>query len=446
MQLRFRQLLFLCALGLAPVGSRSAFASADASAGPGTASSPGAVDTLISASTLDLGLLERAVLERNPSLGAMRSAWHAAQAAADQAGALDDPMVDLSSAPRTWRGGDVERAYMIGVSQRFPLFGQRGLKGRAAAASADAVGGDYRTARIDLIREVRRAYYEHYLVARGLEVNAELKDLLGQFHRIALTKYSAGTAGLEDALQAEVELGMLDHQGVALNRERRVLVAQLNALLQRDPGTPLPEPPPELPGASTPERGDSLRAAASRLRPELQGWSAMREARAAELSLARRQRLPDFTFMARYDRFEAEREMRPQVGLSVNLPIQRGRIGAAVREARAGFEEAEYRSKAMQVQVELEVESAFAAAQETEHEVHVLEERVVPATERALQAIRAGYESNRSDFLTLLNAERDLARARLDLYQARVGHLQALADLDRAVGAAPPEPRPEVTR
>ncbi|MBI4346070.1 MAG: TolC family protein [Elusimicrobia bacterium] len=69
---------------------------------------------------------------------------------------------------------------------------------------------------------------------------------------------------------------------------------------------------------------------------------------------------------------------------------------------------------------------------------------MLPATERALQAIRAGYENNRSDFLTLLSAERDLARARLELYQAQVGYLQAVADLDRAVGTAPPEGSQEV--
>ena len=143
--------------------------------------------------------------------------------------------------------------------------------------------------------------------------------------------------------------------------------------------------------------------------------------------------------MARYDRFMNEREWRPQIGLSLNLPIQLGRIGASVRAARAGLEQMDHRRNAAEVQVAFEVESALAQVQETEHEVHIMEEEVLPATERAIRAIRAGYENNRSDFLTLLNAERDLARARLELYAAKVGHLQALADMDRAVGVAPPE-------
>ena len=71
------------------------------------------------------------------------------------------------------------------------------------------------------------------------------------------------------------------------------------------------------------------------------------------------------------------------------------------------------------------------------HEAHVIETSVVPATERALASVRAGYEANQSDFLSLLNAERDLARARLDQYRARAEQGMALADLERAIGAPP---------
>jgi outer membrane protein TolC len=99
----------------------------------------------------------------------------------------------------------------------------------------------------------------------------------------------------------------------------------------------------------------------------------------------------------------------------------------------------EYRQRAAEIQVAAEVETSLASVQETEHEIHVIQERVVPATERALRSVRASYELNRAGFPALLNVERDLARARFDLYRAQVGYLQGLADLDRAVGTAPAE-------
>jgi outer membrane protein TolC len=401
-----------------------------------------APDSLFSTPTLDLRQLERAVLRSNPSLGAMRAAWEGGEAAADQAGALEDPTLEVMTAPQSWSSSSVDPGYMASISQALPLFGQRGLRGRAARAGARALGEDYRSSRLDVLREARRAYYEYFLAARGRAVNAEVKDLLGQVRRTAIGRYSAGTAGLEDALQADVEIAMLDHEDVALTRERRVASARLNALLLRDPGSALPEPPAEMAIPPAPARFDSLLALARALRPELKSWAAQRESRDAELSLARRQRLPEFTLTARYDRLMAEREWRPQVGVAMNLPIQIGRLGAAERAARAGVEQMEYRRKAAEAQIASEVEIALTNVQETEHEIHVMQERVVPTTERALRTVRASYESSRAAFVALLNAERDLMRARLDLYRAQVGYLQSFADLDRAVGIAPEEGTP----
>jgi len=107
------------------------------------------LDSLQSRPTLDLDLLERAILERNSSLGAMRAAWRGGEAAADQAGGLDDPVLEIMTAPRSWSGSGVDPAYMAALSQRLPLFGQRGLEKRAARAGARALGEDYRGARAE---------------------------------------------------------------------------------------------------------------------------------------------------------------------------------------------------------------------------------------------------------------------------------------------------------
>jgi outer membrane protein TolC len=438
MTLRFPLLATLLAFALLAGAPAGTVAPAAAQSPESGLASP-ALDSLLRAPVLDLRLLERAVLDRNPTLGAMRAAWRAAEAAADKAGALEDPVLDVMTAPRSWSSDAVDPAYMASISQRLPLFGQSGLKARVARADARAMGEDFRTARLDIQREARRAYYEYFLVARGRAVNAEIKDLLAQFRKSAVARYSAGTVGLEDALQADVEIAMLDHEEVALIRERRAARARLNAFLQRDPGSPLPEPPADLALPAAPARSDSLFALARALRPELKSWSAQRDSREAALSLARRERLPQFTFSARYDRYWEAPEVMPSAGVSLNLPIQFGRLGAAEREARAGVEQVEYRRKAAEAQIGSEVETAIAGVEETEHEIHIIEDRVVPATERALRSIRASYENSRAGFTTLLNAERDLARARLALHRVKVGYLQSFADLDRAVGAAPGE-------
>jgi outer membrane protein TolC len=63
-----------------------------------------------------------------------------------------------------------------------------------------------------------------------------------------------------------------------------------------------------------------------------------------------------------------------------------------------------------------------------------------------LAATRASYEANRTDFAALLGAARDLLRARLAADESLAALQVARADLDRAVGEAPPQVPEEGTR
>ncbi|HEU4941570.1 MAG TPA: TolC family protein, partial [Candidatus Eisenbacteria bacterium] len=196
---------------------------------PPPAGGASAFDSLLAAPALLPGLLERAVASRNPSLAAARAAFDESRARADRMGALMNPMVDVMVAPRAL-GNEMMDApgYVVGFSQLFPLFGERGLEKKGAQAESRAMGEDLRATRLDLLREARRLYYEYFLVERGLEVNHELKGLLDQFRSVAVQKYAAGVVGQQDALQAEVELAMLDHEAIVLGRERRIVRASLN--------------------------------------------------------------------------------------------------------------------------------------------------------------------------------------------------------------------------
>ena len=412
-----------------------------ASAQPEGGGAPSALDSLLGAPALRLELLERAVLERNPSYAAARAAHRESGARADRTGSLVNPMIEGMVAPRVLGSESFQApGYTIDFSMGVPLFGQRGLEKESVRAEARAVGEDLRATRLALLGEARRLFYEYFLVERGLEVTEELKSLLGQFRTVALQKYAAGIVGQQDALQADVELAMLDHQEIVLRRDRRIVRSRMNALLHRSPEEALPVSADSLSDPSAGEESPGP-ADAALARPDVRRAEAERDAWAAELSLSKKRRLPELTLLARYDAMWAEHEMRPMVGAGLSLPLWLGSLGATEREASAGFQRKEQERLAAIDRARSEIEEARARVEETRHEIHVIETGVLPATERALTSIRAGYESNRSDFLTLLNAERDLARARLDWHRARAAYRMALAEWERAIArdAALPE-------
>ena len=390
-------------------------------------------DSLPSDSTLSLTWVESTALAHNPSLSAMREAWREARARVELAGALEDPTLDVMLAPQSLGSSSVDPAYRVGITQPVPLFGQRSLRRRAALEEGEVAAQDFETARLDLLHDVRDAYFDFYRVCRGQDTNRELVVLMGEARRVALAKYSAGTVEQTDPLQAETELAMLEHESVVLGQQRRVCLARLRALLHLPQTAPLPEPPRDLPTPGMPDTGMWLSARMQPKWPELAAADASVKAREASLALSHRDRLPGLAFSAAYDRFWSETDLRPSVGVSLNLPLNLGRLAAREREAQAGLSKAEAERLVVRDHIEQRIEEASASLGLYLHDVEIMRSAVVPASERSLRAVRAAYEAGRTDFLTLLNSARELAKARLGLYDAQVMAHQAQAELQRAL-------------
>jgi cobalt-zinc-cadmium efflux system outer membrane protein len=401
-------------------------------------------DSLAADSTLSIVALERWVLARNPDLEAERWALTAAAERPRMAGALMDPELEFAVGPASFDEADLPTAYRIGIKQMLP-WAKLGPRRDAARYEAAADSAGLAAMRNDLLRMTGGAYVDYVRGAAALRVIRELQELVEQLRRAALSRYAAGLVGESDPLMAEVEQSRLEREAIDGERQRDVARAQLNALLHRAWDAPLPPPPAgfDAPGAAPPLA--ELVAAAVRTRPEIAGAEARALASQARLTLAGREWLPDVGVMAAYDRFMMEDAYRPMVGVSVNLPLGFGRNAAAKREARAGVAEATALVAAEQGRVAFEVQVAYLDVLNTAHAAELVRDSELPANRRALGAARAGYESGRNDFLTLVNAARDLARTQLEEISALAEHRLALAELERAVGVMLPgsvrEPR-----
>jgi outer membrane protein TolC len=135
----------------------------------------------------------------------------------------------------------------------------------------------------------------------------------------------------------------------------------------------------------------------------------------------------------RYDGFMPE-DMRPQLGMDVNIPIRCARRSAAVREAsdRIAQRRAEYQD--LLDQVRYEVQSSFARVVQAAEVVRLYRDQALPASERSLESAQANYTTGDLDFLRLLDTERQLNDQRERYYAAQAEYHQRLAELERAVG------------
>src|SRR5262245_18786423 len=126
---------------------------------------------------LDLDDVLHRTIAQNPSITAARAAWQEAEARARQAGALEDPMLDLMAAPGSFGSSAVDAAYRIELTQSLPIFGQRGLRSHVAHEESRVVGFDLRTLQLDLLRDARTAYFEYWRVVRAADLTQQMQRL-----------------------------------------------------------------------------------------------------------------------------------------------------------------------------------------------------------------------------------------------------------------------------
>jgi outer membrane protein, heavy metal efflux system len=409
---------------------------------------PAGADLFAGETVLRREALLRAVRDRNPNLAAARSAWQAALARPEQAGALPNPMASSGTAPLSIGSSDVPFGITFEVRQRLPYPGKRQARAALAEAEAEARFHDLRRAVLELTTLASQLYDDYWLAERTLEVNAEHQRLLKDFHGIATARYSAGLALQQDPLQAEVEAAKLLIQRSELQTARRVATARLNALLHRAPRLPLP--PPATPGEPAPvaalaqmgpaPTGDPAGAPladAGGARPELASQDAMIRARQEALKLAILESKPDFEAMGAYSSMWAMTEHRWMAGLAVDLPLWKRKNQAARAEAEAALAGSRQERLALEDEVRAEVQIAVDRYRESLLNLEIQRARVLPAARDQIRAARAGFETGSSSALGVIEAERSLREAELTAARLLAQAHQREAELDRALGRLP---------
>jgi cobalt-zinc-cadmium efflux system outer membrane protein len=391
---------------------------------------------------LTLDRLVEGVLAQNPSLAQMVAAWQAASARYPQVTSLEDPMFATTVAPASIGSNNVEFGYRVELSQKIPFPGKLRLRGENALAEASAAGRDVEEMRLQLVESAKTAFYDYFLVGRAFAVNEEALALLKEFHENAKNRYEKGLVPQQDVLQAEVEIGRQRQRQMTLERMRQVARARINTLLHLPPDSSLQPPPAQL---SLPEPLPDvhvLRGNAVARRPELLALADRIRAEQAALGLAEKDFGPDVEVTAAYDTIMGNgpmRDLAPQLGIRMNLPIRRARRCGAVSEAQARLAQRRAELDRRIDEVSFQVQEAYEQVRESEKIVDLYKDTILRAAQANVEAARSAYVTAKIPFLSLIEAQRSLVELRDRYFEAVADYFRRRASLERVVGG-PLEP------
>jgi outer membrane protein, heavy metal efflux system len=237
-------------------------------------------------------------------------------------------------------------------------------------------------------------------------------------------------------LRAQIEHERLTTEVANLEDSRSVLYAQFKAALGLKAGDPNPPIPARFESTSINTPTEGLFNWALAHNPRLRAVEAEVRQADAFIRVAQRGRVPDFSAGIEADVKAAPFIWSPQA--AVTLPIWRDKIAAQIAAAQAQKHAADARLSAEQIALAVEFAERSFMLRESERNLDLLRERLLPKAQNSLDVARSGYTSARVTFIDLIDAERTLLEFQLREIEAKTQRELALAELSLLILGEPP--------
>lgn len=402
-----------------------------------------------------------AALAESPSLRAAEAARRGAMIEADGARPRLRPEFGLEATGVLAGGGgelasrllDNGGAAGVALLVKMPLFraGLGDAPARRARALADIAAAGYQQEQLDLVLQVREAYFNLLRAERGAAIAQAAAAT-------AAAAETTAAAAVERGVRAEVDLmdarrGTAEARAAAVKASSGAALARLALLrlMGRPLDAPLTTADPSDPADPGPL--SQLLAGALDRRPEVRLLRAQTElARAGEI-LAKSEGRPRVDLEGRIGAGRGNVLVPGSPGAGFDL--QPERYGAAIvrltvpLKSRAGQMEADQAAARveqltalltdLEAGIALEIESARAGMTAAAAE-RASAQAAVTAARAALEVTRLRFELGRATPLELENAVLSLRRAQLLESEASIDRLMNWARLERALGRGHPAP------
>ncbi len=400
----------------------------------------------VQAAELPLGGDVRGLLnyarEHNPEFAATRHEADAAAQRIESAQALPDPVLRTELMDFTNLGTNRGASLLpsqVGATryllmQAVPWFGRRDLQRGVAEAQFGQARGQASATWAVLAGNIKSSHAQSYYFVGSEKLARETLDLMGSLEQVARARYANGLGAQQDVIRAQLEQTDLSAELLELENMQHHMLGRLNTLLSRPAMTPLAQPAqlrtiPVAARLDLATLNEKLRARNPQLQMAEAGITEAEQSR----DLAYNNRYPGFTLgVAPTQSGNSVKSWDLMV--EFNIPLQQGARRSQEREAESRVAASSARREALLNQMLADLSesvSGLATALRTES---LLVTRLLPQVELGYQSALAGYENGRVDFATLLEAQRQILKARRQQLKSQLEAQLRLSEIESLLG------------
>lgn len=414
----------VAAVGYLVLPYRSALA-AESAAVTASGSVPGRTDSAMeeSASPLTLRRALALALKHNPGLSAFSHELRAGEAAVLQAGALPNPVLDLTGEnldnSRLRQDGD--RTTSIQIGQLIELGGKRAARIRTAETGRDLANWDYETKRSDVLSQVSQYFIDTMAAQQARQLAGESLKLAQDVADAVSRRVRAGKVSPIEETKARLALSAAQIEADQAGRQLAAARGSLSSMWS-NPAPLFESAAGDL--GTFPVLPDYERLAGRiRNNPDLARWSTEIAHRQAGVDAAKAKAVPDITVSVGRRRFSQFEDHAYMLGVSIPIPLfDRNRGG--ILEAHRRLDKVMDEQRAAENRLLAELARSFQRLSAIRTEIEILSSDILPGARSAYDGAAKGYQLGKFGILDVLDAQRTL-------FQARTQHLKALADYHR---------------
>ena len=382
-------------------------------------------------SVLSLADAETMAVNSDPLISEVKALEENYREKAVAADSWPDPKLKLGVANLSMETYSLEDEAMtqlvVGLSQRFPAWGELRAKSKRFFELAGASAAEVKDRELRTRLAVRKTWLDVFYQTQAEQLVKQSAEVFDQLKEITRFQYRAGRGSQREVITAQLEKSLLLDRQTEIHTQWLIAVAQLKKWIGEE--IVLESVDGRFPELSSLSSNQQLR---TKLEDHPRLLAAKTRVNAAEkgVDYAHAQKRPGWSLDLQYGQRGAERADLGSAMIVVDLPLfTGGRQDHEIKASQAELTATKKKMDEQRRQLREQMESQWSVYEQADERLRLYKESVVPEAKQNTEASLSAYQSGVAEFSILVRAKLMELNSELQYLKLKVDRAKAQAEL-----------------